>query len=176
MIRPLRTIVPFAESPRRVARRLERIRQRSLIRVQPLLSRRDAAHAGARMITPREKLRARRRAHRANVESIQRRSAARDGVDVWRAHLRVAADAVVAPARIIGEEDDDVRTRRREHHTGRGREHRDQNEGLQNQRQNFHDQQCGFTGPLTVSSPRPPGVPLGSRPPPAGPGPWNRRW
>ena len=108
MIRPLRAVVPFSKSARRVARGLECIGERLLVRVQTLPPGRDAAHTAARMITSGKKLGARRRANRADKKAVERCAGARDGIDVGRAQIRVAGKTEIAPPGIVGEEDDDV--------------------------------------------------------------------
>ena len=61
------------------------------------------------MIAPGQKLGPRRSTDGADEEPIERHALSRNRVDVRRADLRVAVLAVIAPACIIGEEDDDIR-------------------------------------------------------------------
>ena len=69
-------------------------------------------HAAARVIAAGEELGPRRRADRADVEPLEQRAVARQRVDVRRREIRVAVDAQIAPALIVGEDDDDVRLAR----------------------------------------------------------------
>ena len=113
MIRPLASVVPFAEGSGGIACSVECFGKRPFISVQPFQSSRDPTHAAARMIAAGEKLRARRRAQRTHIKPLERRPATRDRVDIRRAQVPVAANAVITPAGIIGQEDHDVGCRRR---------------------------------------------------------------
>ena len=111
VIRVLRAVVPFSEGSRRITRRLERIGEGFLIEVDPLLPGRDPCHAGARVIASGEHLRAGGRAERADVEVLQGRPVRGDRVDVRRRDLPVPRMRVIAPARIVREENDHIRLR-----------------------------------------------------------------
>ena len=108
MIRPLAAVVPFAERASGVARGLEALSDGAFTGVQSLLSGGHTAHATARMITAREKLGARRRAHGADIKAFEQRALAGQRINVGRPQVRVSVEAQVAPALVVGEDDDEV--------------------------------------------------------------------
>jgi len=109
---PLAAIVPFAKGAGGVAGGLKRLGDRPLVQVHPLLACRDPADARSRMIAPGQQFRPRGRAHGTDVEAIERHAVAGQRIDGGRADLQIAVPAVVAPARVVREEDDHVGTRR----------------------------------------------------------------
>ena len=109
MIGILRAVVPLAEGAGGVAGRLEGLGDGLLVEVQPLAAGRDAAHAAARMVAAGEELGARGRADRADEEPVEQRAVARQRIDVRRREVGVAVDAQVAPALVVGQDDDDIR-------------------------------------------------------------------
>ena len=70
-----------------------------------------AADAAARVPAAGEELGPRRRAHRLHEEAVEPCAVLGQRVDVRRAEVGVAVEAQVAPALIVGEDDDDVRLR-----------------------------------------------------------------
>jgi hypothetical protein len=105
----LRAVVPLAEAAGGVAGRLERFGDRPLVEVEPLQPGRDAAHAAARVPAAGEQLGPRRRADRLHEEALEAGAVLRQRVDVRRAQVGVAVEAQIAPALVVGEDDDDVR-------------------------------------------------------------------
>src|SRR5439155_1892313 len=81
----------------------------SLVQIQALPARGDVPHSAPEMVAAGQEFRARRRADRRYEEPVEESAVARQRVDGGRREIRVAVDAQVAPALIVGQEDDDVR-------------------------------------------------------------------
>lgn len=79
--------------------------------IQTLLPRGHSGNAGPAMIASGEKIRPRRSTNLANVESLQRNPFAGERGDARRFHQGVAGMAEVSPARVIREQNDDIRLR-----------------------------------------------------------------
>ena len=109
MIRKLHSIVPFPESPRRIARRLEDIRDRRLVEVESLTSGRGRVDAPSLVIAPRQEFRPRRGANRTDIEPVEGSSVGCEGIDARRREIRIPVQRQVAPALVVCEKYDDVR-------------------------------------------------------------------
>src|SRR5436190_6935518 len=104
MVRILRAVVPFAECAGSVARSLEDFGNGLFIEIEPLTASGDAVDTAARMITPGEKLGARWRANRANVEVLEDRASASERINTRGREVRVAVDAQIAPTLVVSED------------------------------------------------------------------------
>ena len=71
MIRPLAAIVPFAEGPRGITACQKAVGDGLLIRVHPLLSRRDPQHPAARVVASCQKLRSCRCTERTHKKAVK---------------------------------------------------------------------------------------------------------
>jgi hypothetical protein len=114
VLRSLSAPLEFADLPR-WTRWIELVLEEatpSAPEIEPLAAEADVEHAAAGVIPPGEEFRPRRRADRADVEAIEQRAGSGQGIDVRRSQVRVAVNAEIAPALIVGEDDDDVGTRR----------------------------------------------------------------
>ncbi len=104
----LAAVMPLAECTGGVAGLFECLGDGRLIQVHPLGSRRYAAHPAARMIPAGEELGACWCADGTGEEAIEQRSLATDRIDVWSGQIRVAVDAQIAPALVVGQDHDDI--------------------------------------------------------------------
>jgi hypothetical protein len=113
MVGPLGAVVPLAEAAGGVAGVAEDLGERPLRGVHPLLAERDAADAAARMIAAGEQLGPGGGADRLHAEPLEDRAVAGERVDRGRGEVRVADERVVAPAGVVGDDDEHVWPRRR---------------------------------------------------------------
>ena len=67
-----------------------------------------APHAAARMVAACEKLGPRGRADGADKKPLEESAVFGERVDIRRGEIRVAVNAQVAPALVVGEDDDDI--------------------------------------------------------------------
>src|SRR5687767_11103201 len=108
MIRELGSVVPLPERSGRITGCLEGIGNGPFVEIQPLSAGGDTADSASGVVPASEKLRSRWGAHRAHVEVFEQSTFAPDGVDVWRREISVAVEAEVAPALIVGQNDQDI--------------------------------------------------------------------
>src|SRR5207248_2068149 len=118
----LAAVVPLAEAGGGVAGGPEGFADGLFAEVEALAAGGDAADAAARVVAAGEVLDPRRRTDRADVEALEGSPVAGQGIDVRRVEVGVAVGAEVAPALVVGEDDDDVRPTLRR---GRGQARRD---------------------------------------------------
>ena len=108
VVGPLAAVVPFAESAGGIAGGSEGVGEGFFVEVEALEAGGDAAHAGAGVVAAGEEFGAGGSADGLDKKAVEAHAAGGDGVDVRRADGSVAVETVVAPASVVGEEDDDV--------------------------------------------------------------------
>ena len=108
VVGPLAAVVPFAEGAGGVAGGFEGVGEGFFVEVETLEAGGDAAHAGAGVVAAGEEFGAGGSADGLDKKAVEADAAGGDGVDVGRADGGVAVETVVAPAGVVGEEDDDV--------------------------------------------------------------------
>ena len=108
MVGILGAVVPFAEGRRDVAGGVEGVGDRLFVKVQPLGPRAHAMDSAARMVAAGEEFGPGGRAERADEEAIEARTVACQAVQVGRGQVRVAVDADVAPALVVGQDHQDI--------------------------------------------------------------------
>ena len=109
MIRILHPIMPFTERASGIPAGFEGIGNGPFIEIHPLPACRGAVHPAPHMIAPGQKLRPRRRTHRAHKETIEPRPISRQRINMRRHQIRIAIEAEITPPLIIGQNDDHIR-------------------------------------------------------------------
>ena len=104
-----RPVVPLAEGGGRVAGVLEQLGDRHLVGPHVLHAAGDAVDVRPQVHPPGQQRRPRRRADRRDVEPLQPRPVLRDRVQVRRLEVLVAVDREVAPALVVGHDEQHVR-------------------------------------------------------------------
>ena len=108
MVRPLEAVVPLAEGGGGVAGGLERFGNRGFVQVEAFAARRGAVDAAADVVPAGQEFGPRGRTDRADEEAVQACPAAGQRVETRRGKVRVAVDAQVAPALVVGDDEEDV--------------------------------------------------------------------
>ena len=109
MIRILHPIMPFTERASGIPAGFEGIGNGPFIEIHPLPACRGTVHPAPHMIAPGQKLRPRRRTHRAHKETIEPRPIPCQRINMRRLQIRIAIEAEITPPLIIGQNDDHIR-------------------------------------------------------------------
>ena len=101
-------VVPFAEATGGIACGLQRLGQRHFIAMHHFEAVRRVDHMQPRMMPPGEQRRTRRRADGADVEILEFDALCSQPVERRRGEFRIAMATQIAPAHVIGEDEEDV--------------------------------------------------------------------
>ena len=104
----LHAVMPFPECSGIVTGGLEGLEDGGFVEVHALFTSTGRADAGAGIVAAGHELRSGGGADGADVESFQLHALGGEPINVGRADVGIAVDAEIAPALIVGENDDDV--------------------------------------------------------------------